>query len=63
MFNNEQDQIFRQKLFFPPKSIINDNIYIFLYSLIKHIFLRDKNISSELLNDFINKINIKIIKI
>ena len=61
MMNNIQD--FPQKLFFPPKSIINDNIYVFLYSLIKYIFLADKNINSELLNDFINKINQKIIKI
>ena len=61
MLNNKQD--FRQQLLFPPKTIINDNIYIFLYSLIKYIFLANKNIKSELLNNFINIINKKIIKV
>ena len=61
MLNNKPN--FHQKLFFPPQSIINDNIYIFLYSLIKYIFLGNKNINSQLLNDFINIINKKIIKV
>ena len=52
-----------QDINFPPKSIINDKIYLFLYSLISKIFLLDKKTNSEHFENCINKINNEIIKI
>ena len=47
----------------PPKSIINDKIYLFLYSLISKIFLLDKKANSKHFENCINKINKEIIKV
>ena len=52
-----------QDINFPPKSIINDKIYLFLYSLISKIFLLDKKTNSEHFENCINKINNEIIKV
>ena len=57
---NSKRQI-NKEINFPPKYIINDKIYLFLYSLIREIFLGKKT-SSKRLNNYINKINRAIIK-
>ena len=59
MLNNKRQ--INKEINFPPKYIINDKIYLFLYSLIREIFLGKKT-PSKRLNNYINKINRAIIK-
>ena len=56
LFNKQE---FCQDINFPPKSIINDKIYLFLYSLISKIFLLDKKTNSEHFENCINFISIQ----
>ena len=60
MLNNHKK--YKNPIIIPPKSIINDKIYLFLYSLISKIFIKDTKVNSHFLQNFINKINKNIIK-
>ena len=57
------DKRIQQYLLLPPKHLINVKIYLFLYSLIKKIFLKDKKIGDNYFQFFLNKINSEIIKV
>ena len=57
------NQILLEQIIFPPKSLINNKIYLFLYSLIKNIIIKPKKYNLNYLSIFINEINSKIIKV
>ena len=57
------NQILLEQIIFPPKSLVNNKIYLFLYSLIKNIIIKPKKYNLNHLWIFINEINSKIIKV